>query len=144
MFYILNDSFSKFVFISSFFQMELLLCYQCKVLNIFEFFVVFVLFCVFVVISINSMLCRIFLKELQFFFSLEEFFFYGLESGGWLEEEKLLGVEIFVVFVFKKVVFEDVKLVFEVFGIVECSKGLFQELGVYLEEKKILESFLSF
>lgn len=143
MFYTSNDSPSKSVFTSSLFQMEPSPRHQRKALNISEPFAVSVPLRVSAVISTNSTPCRTPPKELQSLSSLEEFSFHGSESGGWPEEEKPLGAETSAASVPKKAALEDAKPVPEAPGTVECSKGLSQEPGVHLEEKKTPESSLS-
>lgn len=143
MFYTSNDSPSKSVFTSSLFQMEPSPRHQRKALNISEPFAVSVPLRVSAVISTNSTPCRTPPKELQSLSSLEEFSFHGSESGGWPEEEKPLGAETSAASVPKKAALEDAKPVPEAPGTVECSKGLSQEPGIHLEEKKTPESSLS-
>uniref|UniRef100_A0A2I3TMS4 Rho GTPase activating protein 31 n=1 Tax=Pan troglodytes TaxID=9598 RepID=A0A2I3TMS4_PANTR len=143
MFYTSNDSPSKSVFTSSLFQMEPSPRHQRKALNISEPFAVSVPLRVSAVISTNSTPCRTPPKELQSLSSLEEFSFHGSESGGWPEEEKPLGAETSAASVPKKAGLEDAKPVPEAPGTVECSKGLSQEPGAHLEEKKTPESSLS-
>ncbi|XP_030865563.1 rho GTPase-activating protein 31 [Gorilla gorilla gorilla] len=143
MFYTSNDSPSKSVFTSGLFQMEPSPRHQRKALNISEPFAVSVPLRVSAVISTNSTPCRTPPKELQSLSSLEEFSFHGSESGGWPEEEKPLGAETSAASVPKKAGLEDAKAVPEAPGTVECSKGLSQEPGAHLEEKKTPESSLS-
>ncbi|XP_006864218.1 PREDICTED: rho GTPase-activating protein 31 [Chrysochloris asiatica] len=146
MFYTSNDSSSKSVFTSSLFQMEPSPRHQRKALNISEPFAVSVPLRVSAVISTNSTPCRTPPKELQSLSSLEEFSFQGSESGGWSEEEKLLGAEASPVSAPKKTASEDAKPapetvenakpVPEAVGSMECSKGISLEPGIQLEEKK--------
>uniref|UniRef100_A0A5F4VXR8 Rho GTPase activating protein 31 n=1 Tax=Callithrix jacchus TaxID=9483 RepID=A0A5F4VXR8_CALJA len=142
MFYTSNDSPSKSVFTSSLFQMEPSPRHQRKALNISEPFAVSVPLRVSAVISTNSTPCRTPPKELQSLSSLEEFSFHGSESGGWPEDEKPLGAETSTASVPKKAALEDAKPAPEAPGTVECSKGLSEELGTHLQEKKPPESSL--
>ncbi|XP_007942055.1 rho GTPase-activating protein 31 [Orycteropus afer afer] len=137
MFYTSNDSSSKSVFTSSLFQMEPSPRHQRKALNISEPFAVSVPLRVSAVISTNSTPCRTPPKELQSLSSLEEFSFQGSESGGWPEEEKLLGAEALTASTPKKTAPEDATLAPEAAGPVECSKGLFLESGIQLEKKPL-------
>ncbi|KAM6223126.1 rho GTPase-activating protein 31 [Rhynchocyon petersi] len=139
MFYTSSDSPSKSVFTSSIFQMEPSPRHQRKALNISEPFAVSVPLRVSAVISTNSTPCRTPPKELQSLSSLEEFSFQGSESGGWPEEEKLLGADASTAAASKKAVPEDAKPVPEAVGTVECSRDLSLEPSIQPDEKKSLE-----
>ncbi|XP_066097410.1 rho GTPase-activating protein 31 [Saccopteryx bilineata] len=136
MFYTSNDSPSKSVFTSSYFQMEPSPRHQRRALNISEPFAVSVPLRVSAVISTNSTPCRTPPKELQSLSSLEEFSFQGSEGGGWPEEEKPPGAEISTASVPKKVALEDAKPGPEAVRTAECSKGLSPEPRTHTEEKK--------
>ncbi|XP_049733011.1 rho GTPase-activating protein 31 [Elephas maximus indicus] len=139
MFYTSNDGPSKSVFTSSLFQMEPSPRHQRKALNISEPFAVSVPLRVSAVISTNSTPCRTPPKELQSLSSLEEFSFQGSESGGWPEEEKLLGAEASAASAPKKAAPEDAKPVPEATGTVERSKDLPLQPDIQLQEQKPLE-----
>ncbi|KAM9224509.1 rho GTPase-activating protein 31 [Dugong dugon] len=144
MFYTSSDGPSKSVFTSSLFQMEPSPRHQRKALNISEPFAVSVPLRVSAVISTNSTPCRTPPKELQSLSSLEEFSFQGSESGGWPEEEKLLGAEASTASAPKKAAPEDSKPVPEPVGTVEYSKGLPLQPDIQLQEQKSLEISLGY